>query len=86
MSTVFVVQSETGSQAVDRFSVHLEKVSQSALRKSQVTLVLTCVKVRNVIKLWSLITESFETFQSVMLAAVRAVARVRSTMVPVLAR
>ena len=51
-----------------------------------VTLFLTCVKVRNVIKLWSLITESFETFQSVMLAAVPAVARVRSTMVPVVAK
>ena len=86
LSTVFVVQSETGSQALERFSVLLEKDSQSALRKSHVTLFLTCVKVRNVIKEWSLITESFDTFHSVMLAAVRADAKVRSTIVPVVAR
>ena len=85
-STLFVVQSETGSQSLDRFLVHLVKVSQSAFRKFQVTLVLIRVKVLNVIKLWSLMTESFETFQFVMLAAVRADAKVRSTIVPVVAR
>ena len=80
---VSVVHSTTGSHFLERPSVHSENAFQSAFRKFQVTFVLTFVNVQNVIKLWSLMTESSETFHSVKLAAVRAVANVRSTIVPV---
>ena len=83
---VFVVHSATGFQFSDRPLVHSENAFQSAFLKFHVTLFVIFVSVRNVIRVWSLMTESSVTFHSVKLAAVRAVASVMSTMVPVLAR